>query len=236
MPKTKTTYAFAFAAGLTLAFGSIGAYAQSEDAANTLKIGYAGITFNTKSGHLIGPPGTTPPGIQADLRDARTLALIYERRISGPWSVVVQAGTPPVVKVDGAGTGAPLGSVETAKAWFPAVLATYTFAGLPGIRPYVGAGVNYAFFTDPQVSAAYTGAFGGTSSSSTLKNSWGPVVKLGAEFPIAKNWVLDVGYSRYWIKTTATITTTTPGVGDIARTINVKVDPGAFGLLVGYRF
>jgi outer membrane protein len=85
MPKTKTTYAFA--AGLTLAFGSIGAYAQSEDAANTLKIGYAGITFNTKSGHLIGPPGTTPPGIQADLRDARTLALIYERRISGPWSV-----------------------------------------------------------------------------------------------------------------------------------------------------
>lgn len=173
MPKTKTTYAFAFAAGLTLAFGSIGAYAQSEDAANTLKIGYAGITFNTKSGHLIGPPGTTPPGIQTDLRDARTFALIYERRISGPWSVVVQAATPPVVKVDGAGTGAPLGSVETTKAWFPAVLATYTFAGLPGIRPYVGAGVNYAFFTDPQVSAAYTGAFGGTSSSSTLKNSWG---------------------------------------------------------------
>lgn len=234
MQRSKTTCAFA--AGLTLAFGSIGAHAQSDDAANTLKIGYAGITFNTKSGDLIGPPGTTPPGIQADLRDARTLGLVYERRISGPWSVVVQAGTPPVVKVNGAGTGAPLGSVGTAKAWFPAVLATYTFTGLSGIRPYVGAGVNYAFFTDRQVSATYTGAFGGTSSSATLKDSWGPVVKLGAEFSIAKNWVLDVGYSRYWIKTTATLTTTTPGVGDIARTINVKADPGAFGLAVGYRF
>lgn len=234
MPKIKTPYAFA--AGLSLAFGSICAHAQSEDAANTLKIGYAGITFNTKSGDLTGPPGTTPPGIQADLRNTRTLALIYERRISGPWSVVMQAGTPPVIKVDGAGTGAPLGSVQTAKVWFPAVLATYTFADLPGIRPYVGAGVNYAFFTDPQVSAAYTGALGGTSSSSKLKKSWGPVVKFGAEFPIAKNWVLDVSYSRYWIKTTATITTATPGVGEIERKINVKVDPGAFGLLVGYRF
>ena len=96
--------------------------------------------------------------------------------------------------------------------------------------------MNYAFFTDRQVSAAYTGAFGGTSSSATLKDSWGPVVKLGAELSIAKNWVLDVGYARYWIKTTATLTTTTPGLGDIARTIDVKADPGVFGLAVGYRF
>lgn len=234
MSKTKVIYAFA--AGLTLAFGSIGAHAQSEDAVNTLKIGYAGIYFNTNSGDLNGPPGTTPSGIQADLRDARTMSLIYERRISGPWSVVVQAGAPPVIQVDGAGTGAALGSVGTARAWFPAVLATYTFIGLSGIRPYVGAGVNYAFFTDRQVSAAYTAAFGGTGSSATLKDSWGPVVKLGAEFSIGKNWVLDVGYSRYWIETTATLTTTTPGVGDIARTINVKADPDAFGLAVGYRF
>jgi len=234
MPTIRTRYAFA--AGLSIALSCTGSHAQAEDTDNTLKIGYASIGFNTKSGDLSGPPGTTPSGIQADLKDARTLALVYERRISGPWAVVVQAGTPPVVKIDGAGTGATLGSVGTAKAWFPAVLATYTFTGPSGIRPYVGAGVNYAFFTDRQVSAAYTGAFGGTSSSSKLENSWGAVVKLGVEFPIAKNWVIDMGYSRYSIETTATITTTTPGVGDIARTIKVKADPGAFGLLVGYRF
>lgn len=234
MSKIKTTCTFA--AGLALAFGNIGAHAQSEGAANTLKIGYADITFNPNSGDLAGPPGSTPPGVQTDLRNTRTLALIYERQISGPWSVVLQAGTPPVIKFDGAGTGAPLGSVGTARAWFPAVLATYTFTDLPGIRPYLGAGVNYTFFTDRKVSAAYTSAFGGTSSSSKLKDSWGPVVKLGAEFPIAKNWVLDVAYSRYWIKTTATLTTTTPGVGDIARKIDVKVDPGVFSLMVGYRF
>lgn len=234
MSKIKTTCAFS--AGLALAFCNVGAHAQSDDAANTLKIGYAGITFNTASGDLAGPPGTTPPGIQTDLRDTRTLALIYERQISGPWSVVVQAGTPPLIKFDGAGTGALIGSVGTARAWFPAVLATYTFTGLPGIRPYAGAGVNYTFFTDRQVSAAYTSAVGGTSSSSTLKDSWGPVVKLGAELPIAKNWVIDLAYSRYWIKTTAILTTATPGVGDIARKIDIKVNPDAFSLMLGYRF
>lgn len=234
MPTIRTRYAFA--AGLSIALSCAGTSAQADDADNTLKIGYASIGFNTKSGDLSGPPGTTPPGIQADLKDAQTLALIYERRISGPWSVVVQMGTPPVLKIDGAGTGASIGEVGTTRAWFPAVLAKYTFTGLSGFQPYVGAGVNYAFFTDKHVSAAYTGAFSGTSSSSKVESSWGPVVKLGVEFPIAKNWVIDMGYSRYWIKTTSTITTATPGVGDIARTINVKADPGAFGLVVGYRF
>ncbi|EAT07129.1 OmpW [Sphingomonas sp. SKA58] len=223
-------------AGLALAFGSTVAHAQSEAAANTLKIGYAEIGFNTKSDDLVGLPGTTPPGIQTHLRNTRTLALVYERKISGPWSVVVQAGAPPLIKFDGAGAGAALGRVGTARAWFPAVLATYTVTDLPGIRPYVGAGVNYTSFANRHVSAGYTGAFGGTGSSSKLKDSWGPVVKLGAEIPIAKNWMLDMAYSRYWIDTRATLTTTTPGVGDIARTIDVKVDPGVFSLMVGYRF
>ena len=132
MPTIQTRYAFA--AGLSIALGCAGAHAQAVDADNTLKIGYALIGFNTKSGELGGPPGTTPPGIQADLKDAQTVALLYERRISGPWSVVVQAGTPPVVKVNAAGTGAPLGSVGTARAWFPAVLATYTLTGQSGFR------------------------------------------------------------------------------------------------------
>lgn len=219
-----------------MAIGCAGALAQSGETHNALKIGYASIGFNTRSGDLSGPAGTTPPGITAELNDARTLALIYERQIAGPWSIVAQLGTPPLVKIDGAGTGAMLGQVGTARVWYPAVLATYTFTDLPAIRPYAGAGLNYVFFTDRHVSAAYTGAFGGTSSSVTLKNSWGPVLKFGAEFPIARNWVVDVGYSHYWIKTTATIVTATPGVGDIARTIKVKANPGVFGLLVGYRF
>ena len=222
--------------GLAIAFGCAAAGAHAGDTENTIKVGYAHIGFNTNSGDLTGPPGTTPPGIQADLNDATTLALVYERRISGPWSIVLQAGTPPVVKIVGAGNGAALGEVGTSRAWFPAVLANYTFAGPWGTQPYVGAGLNYTSYTDGQVSTAYTDAFGGTGSTAKLKSSWGYVVKIGIGFPLSRNWVIDAAYTRYGIRTTATITTATPGAGDIVRRVDVRSDPDVVGLTLGYRF
>ena len=226
----------ALSCGLAIALVCAMADTQAGDTENTLKIGYAHIGFNTKSGDLTGPPGTTPPGVQAQLNDAKTLALVYERNLTGPWSVVLQAGTPPVVRMVGAGNGAALGQVGTTRAWFPAVLAAFTFEGPWGTQPYVGAGLNYTFYTGGQVSSAYTGAFGGTSSSAKLKSSWGHVLKIGMAFPLDRNWVLDAAYSRYGISTTATITTATPGAGGIARTVDVKSDPDIFGLMLGYRF
>ena len=226
----------ALSTGLAIALACAMADARAGDTVNTLKVGYAHIGFNTKSGDLTGPAGTTPPGIQANLNDAATLALVYERNLSGPWSIVLQAGTPPVVKMVGAGNGAALGQVGTTRAWFPALLAHYTFAGPWGTQPYVGAGLNYTFYTDGQVSPAYTGAFGGTSSTAKLKSSWGHVLKIGMGFPLGRNWVIDAAYSRYGISTTATITTATPGVGNIVRSVDVKSDPDVVGLTLGYRF
>jgi len=226
----------AFGVGLTLALACAAGGAHAEAGDNTLKLGYAHIGFNTHSGDLTGPAGTTPPGVQADLKNAATLALVYERNLSGPWSVALQVGTPPVVKMMGAGTAAPLGQVGTARAWFPAVVAQYTFSGPWGMLPFVGAGLNYTFYTDGQVSPAYTTAFGGSSSNAKLKSSWGTVLKVGVGFPLAQDWVIDAAYSRYGIRTTATITTDTPGFGDIVRNVDVRSDPDVIGLVLGYRF
>lgn len=234
MPIDRTKPAFTVALAAALACAAAGVHAEETD--NIIKIGYAHIGFNTKSGDLTGPAGTTPPGVQADLENASSLALVYSRRISGPWSVVLQAGTPPVVRMMGAGAAAPLGQVGVARAWFPAVIANYTFEAPGGLKPYVGLGINYTFYTDGRVEPAYTAAFGGTSSTSKLDSSWGHVVKLGVGIPVGGNWLVDLAYSRYGIRTTATITTATPGVGDIARKIDVRADPDVFGLLLGYRF
>lgn len=234
MPYVHPTSAFRLGLALAMACATAGAHAG--DTENALKIGYAHIGFNTTSGDLAGPPGTTPPGVRADLKNADTLALVYTRHLSGPWSVTLQAGTPPVVKLFGAGNAAALGQVGTTRAWFPAVLANYTFDGPAGTQPYVGAGVNYTFYTEGRVESVYTTTFGGTSSTSSLKSSWGPVLKIGVGIPLSQNWFVDVAYSRYGIRTTATITTATPGVGDIVRTIDVRSDPDVVGLLLGYRF
>jgi outer membrane protein len=69
-----------------------------------------------------------------------------------------------------------------------------------------------------------------------LKSSWGYIGKVGVSIPVGRDWFVDASYSRYGISTTATVTTATPGFGNITRTVDVKADPGIIGLTVGYRF
>lgn len=200
------------------------------------RLGYAHIGFNTKSGELKGPAGTTPPGVRASIADARTLALVADVPLDDAWGIVVQLGTPPVVHFSGAGAGAALGEVGSARAWFPAVLARWQPAAWGAVQPYAAIGVNHTFFTDTSITSAYTGAFAGSASRSRLKSSQGPVFKLGGQFRLDEHWGIDLAYSRYGIRTTATITTTTPGLGEVVRTVDVKADPDVYSLMLGYRF
>lgn len=221
--------------GLSIAFACAGV--QADELANTVKIGYAHGSFNTQSDDLTGP--FTPPGVKIEMEDVNLLALSYERRLSDQWSVQFQAGTPAHLRFTAAGTAAGLGGVVSSKVWLPALLATYSFNNFSSFRPYVGAGVNYARFTDEEATAAYTSAVGGTSTQVSSKSSWGPVARLGVEYSITKNWLVDLSYLHYWIKTTTTLTTATPtpsGNVDVVRTIAARANPDVFGLVVGYRF
>ncbi|MBM3106277.1 OmpW family protein [Pseudomonas sp. V1] len=207
----------------------------SDEPLNSVRIGYADIQFNTHSSAMTGMPGTTPANVQATVRDSGTLALIYERRLGGPWSLVIQTGAPPVIDFDGAGSAAPLGKVGSARAWFPAVLLAYNFNVL-GVEPYVALGVNYTWFSEEKMTAAYNTAFGGTSSTSKMDDSWGAVAKVGVEIPLTGHWSAGFSYARYWLDTTATIKTQTPGLGQVKRKIDVEADPDVYSFTVGYRF
>jgi outer membrane protein len=210
--------------------------ATAQSSLNTVEIGYVRALFNDSSGDLTGPPGTTPPGLTVQIDDVSTVGLVYSRRISGPWSLTFQVGAPSTIKFIGAGAGASLGEAASAKGASPALLAGYTFDDVPVVKPYVAAGFNYTWFSDEKASASYTSAFFGSSSSASFKSSFGPVAKVGFEVPLAEGWLLDFSYAYYWIKTTATLTTVTPGLGPIARQIDVTANPGALSLNLGYRF
>lgn len=230
----------ALVTGLSITFACDRAHA--DDLVNTVKIGFAAQRFHTESQELAGEgpaAAFTPPGILVDLRNNNFLAVSYERRLSDRWSVLFQAGIPPLLKIDGGGSVAGVGTVGTARLWTPSLLATYAFDSFAGMRPYVGAGVNYVFFTNKEVRPVYTSAFGGTSSTLKLKSSWGPTVKLGLEYPITENWIVDLSYYHYWVKTRNTFTTVTPtpaGNVELVRSGDVRADPDIFGLVVGYRF
>jgi outer membrane protein len=210
--------------------------AQADDLENDIKIGYANVKFNTRSGDLVGPLGTTPPGLRIAVRDLDVFAISYERRLSREWSLQIQAGIPPTLNAVGAGAAQNVGTVATARIWFPTVMALYTFADVAVIRPYVGIGATYTFFTDQKSSSAYTTALQGSSSSIRLRDSWGPYARLGFEYPIDQHWHINVEYSTFLLKTTATVVTQTLGVGPISRQVDIKDSPRIFGLTVGYKF
>lgn len=203
---------------------------------NSIQFGMASVDFNAKSLDMTGPEGTTPPGIRADVKDKTVWAFVYDRRIAGPWSVTFQGGLPPVLKLKGAGTAAALGEIGSVRAWFPALMGTYTWDASPAFSLHAGAGLHYTFFTDGATNTVYDSAFGGTSSRAKFSSSLGPVVKLGGTWSIDRHWFLDLSYSKYWIRTTATVNTATPGVGDIERKVKVRTSPDVLSLTVGYRF
>lgn len=225
----------AIGAALTIAVSMCSA-AHAADPENTIKVGYANVSFHLKSGELTGPPGTTPPGLAIDVKDLDVFAISYERRLSRHWAIQFQAGIPPTLTAVGAGTGQSVGTVATARIWFPTVMALYTFTGPMVIRPYVGMGATYTFFTDEKTSSAYTAALQGSSSSMHLKGSWGPYARIGFEYPIDKNWSVNLEYSSFRMKTEATVVTQTPGFGPISRRVDIKDSPRIVGLTVGYKF
>lgn len=210
--------------------------ALADEPDNIFRVGYARVGFNLRSSDLTGPPGTTPPGLRIDVKELDVLALSYERRLSPTWSVQFQGGIPPKLTAVGAGAAEQVGTVAKARIWFPTLMALYTFDGVPTVQPYVGLGVTYTFFTDEKVTAGYTSAVQGSSSSITLKGSWSPYVRLGVGYPIDKNWIVNLEYSTFRIRSTATVVTDTPGFGPVLRTVDIKDTPRILGLAVGYRF
>lgn len=212
------------------------AVAQSDIPLNSIQLGYARASFNVNSGTMKGPPDSTPAGAKANTRDKNVLAFVYERRITGPWSITIQGGLPPIIGLQAAGTAHALGDIGTVRAWFPTIMGTYNWEVNSRLTLHAGAGLNYAFFTDGKINSTYNTAFDGTSSRARFSPSLGPTIKLGASWSLTRNWFVDLSYNRYWIRTTAKITTSMPDADDIQRKVRVRVDPDIYAFTVGYRF
>ena len=213
-----------------------GPLAHAQTPENSIQLGVGTVDFHVRSHDMTGPAGTTPAGAQADVKSKTVWPLIFDHRISGPWSITFQGGLPPVLTLKGAGSAAALGDIATVRAWFPALMGTYTWEANQTFALHAGAGLHYTFFTDAKPNATYNNAFGGTSSDAQLSASLGPIAKLGATWSLDRNWFLDFSVSKYWIRTTATINTATPGVGEIERKMKVRTSPQVLSMTVGYRF
>lgn len=100
----------------------------------------------------------------------------------------------------------------------PTLLAQYHFTGLTGLRPYLGAGINYTRFSSVNLPAGVD----------IDRSSFGPALQAGVDIPLGKQVSLNFDLKKVWIKTD--VSAGGVGIGTF------KVDPVLFGVGLGYRF
>ena len=101
----------------------------------------------------------------------------------------------------------------------PTLLMQYHFTGLKGFKPYVGAGINY---TDISKVDILSGA------AKLDKDSWGGALQAGVDFPIDKNWSINLDVKKIYIKSDVYVGGVSAGT--------LKLNPVAASVGIGYRF
>ncbi len=157
------------------------------------------------------------------------------------------------------------GKAASARAWTPAFQAQYQFgkSGVNKFRPYVGAGIMYAYFNDIKLNGGIESdliaaghmiqnikddnagaALDGKLSSGTMRvdvdadDAIAPIVTLGFTYDFNPSWftVASVSYAKLNNKTTINVVNETTGEQLINSSTKIDIDPLITYLGVGYRF
>jgi outer membrane protein len=131
----------------------------------------------------------------------------------------------------GAGTIQGTGKLGTAEALPPTIFAQYRFFDPNAtVRPYAGIGYTYAYFRKETGSAQLTAILntGGAPVTYELDSKSAGSVVLGATAKLTERFYADVNVVKTKLKTRAHFST--------GQTLDIKLDPLAVSLSVGYRF
>ena len=211
----------------------------------------------------------TSPGTGAQVSAADTLALIYSYFVSDHVAIKFEGGIPARFKLYGEGVVAPTGPagelinvdlgapdhnpLARVTQWSPVVMLQYFFGDATReLRPYVGLGVTYTWFTDIKADRNFETAlnerFGRTLALANLspgptrvaaqaRSDIAPVFNAGASVELSPRWSLSGSVSLLLLSTTAKITIDAAN-GDRLATSTTALDlnPVVVALLLGYRF
>ncbi|MET0218462.1 MAG: OmpW family outer membrane protein [Burkholderiales bacterium] len=126
--------------------------------------------------------------------------------------------------------GVYVGGIGNVKHLPPTLLVQYHFnwEGNP-FKPYVGAGINFTWFTESNLAVPL---FPGSLPLSVSSTSWGPALQIGADYKLTEHWYLNADFKYIWIDTQ--VTSNNPGPKLVNSKLNI--DPMVYGVGIGYRF
>ena len=207
-----------------------GSAAQAQSAGTWMaRVGAIGLYPQVSSGNL-SPPAF--PNTQTDVSSDWTLGGGVTYMITDNWSVDVPLALPFTHTLTGAGSIAGVGTIGTTKALPLTVWGQYRFGeAKAAFRPYLGAGLTYAYFYDENATNTLNALSGGTPSNPTtfsIESKFALGVQAGATYAFNERWFLDgmVGYT--WLKNTTTLST--------GQTQPMTLNPVSVAISVGYKF
>jgi outer membrane protein len=211
------------------AFAAAGAASAQNLAGWSVFGGVSNIGPKVSSGNLGAP---SLPNTKIDIEDATQVSGGFSYELSDTLRVTFAVLALPFEHdIVGDGAIAGVGKIGSVKQLPPTVLLQYKLldANSP-LRPYVGAGLSYAYFFGEEGSATLTALTnpGGAPTTLSAKSKLAPSAQLGAQYNINSKWFVDVNVMKTWLKTTATLST--------GQKIETKLDPLSVDLWVGYRF
>lgn len=111
------------------------------------------------------------------------------------------------------------GKIGTFRHLPPSLLVQYHFAPHSTWRPYIGAGINVTRIWDAEL-----------AGNTLALDRWsvGPVLQIGMDYRLTRNWFLNADIKKTWISSDV------KAAG--AKVSQAKLDPWLFSVGVGYRF
>lgn len=241
MKKTKL-----FVLAVVAAAGSGSALAQK---AGDWQVGAGWLHFSPQDSSkpltFTSPVAAVVPGSGADAGNSDTLGLSATYFIDSHWGVEGVIGIPPKFKLYGTGTLAPIGELGEARQWSPTILAKYYFNdGEARLRPFVGLGATYVWYSDVNLTPGLQGALANrlgipaaaSSTTAKLDSAFAPVFNVGAAYQFDPHWGMLFSVSYIRLSTTAKLTTTARGVPVATSESSLKLNPIVPYLALTYKF
>ena len=216
----------AVAAAAVMAVAS-GASAQSAGQW-TAKVGIATITPKVKSGDVSAP---ALPGTKADIGSDTKPIFSFSYSLTDNVSTELDLGMPFKHKLYGAGSIEGTGELGTVKALPPTLLVQYRFFKPDSmLRPYLGAGVTYAYFAKETGSGQMTAIsdIGGPPTTFKVKNKLAGSLQAGLVYNVNARWFAEVAYIKTFLKTKVDFSS--------GQTQDITLDPQVVAFGVGYKF
>jgi len=202
-----------------LSVGSMSAQALDLDKL-TLRVRVIDIIPADKSDAI---PALAIPADSIDVKAKLAPDIDFEYALADNWALELLLTIPQrhdvVVKESALGRNVNVGSVQHLP---PTLTAKYYFA-TKTIKPYIGAGVNFTWFTDSDLAN-----IPGVGQLSISRTSVGPALQAGIDVTISDKWSLSFDAKKAWISTDLKL--------NGSKIASVDVNPYIFGMGAGYRF